>query len=59
MSKFNKSWRDNKRGYKKEDYVPITERDDWDGEVIQVKPHKNYEWTGRPFESRVGKRGRD
>ena len=30
---FNRAFKDTNRGYEKSDYVPLDERDDWDGKV--------------------------
>jgi len=30
---FNREWKDHDTGYKKDDYVPLSERLDWDGNV--------------------------
>jgi len=32
-----RSWRDNKKGYDEKDYVPLSERKDWDGKVEKLK----------------------
>ena len=33
---FNRSWADKDTGYKKKDYTPLSERNDWDGKVEVV-----------------------
>ena len=51
-----RSWADRKTGYDKKDYVPLDERDDWDGQVIKVKNYKDHKWTGTQFDSKNGKK---
>ena len=39
--KFNRSWSDNKdKGYRKQNYVPLSERKDWDGKVEKLPTKK-------------------
>ena len=46
MAKFNSAFADTAKGYNPKDYVPLEERDDWDGK-IEVLP------TCFDFEARV------
>ena len=31
-----RTWRDNKKGYEKKDYVPLNKRKDWNGKVEKL-----------------------
>ena len=56
MGSWNRSLRDNRKGFEREDYVPLSERDDWDGKVEVLKNYKDHKWTGAQFESKKGKK---
>ena len=43
-----------KKKYDKKDYVPLSERDDWDGKVEVLRPYKDHRWTGTHFDSTAG-----
>ena len=37
---FNSIWHDKDQGYRRKNYVPLSERKDWDGEVEELPPLK-------------------
>ena len=51
-----RSWKERNKKVKKSEYVPLDERDDWDGKVEVLKPYKDHEWAGPQFESKNGRR---
>lgn len=55
MTGFNKTlWGRESKKLERNDYVPLADRSDWDGEVQVLRPYKDHKWTGTPFESKVG-----
>jgi hypothetical protein len=53
MVGFNKGWI-GKAKFEREDYIPLSERNDWDGEVVVLRPYKDHKWTGARFDSHLG-----
>ena len=43
-----------KKKFEREDYIPLSAREDWDGEVEVLHPYKDHKWTGTRFESHLG-----
>ena len=45
---------------KKSDYVPSHKREGFKEESVRVlRPYRDFRWTGRYFDTKVGKRRRD
>ena len=42
---FNSVWHDKDQGYRRKNYVPLSERKDWDGEVEKLPPLKKEKTT--------------
>ena len=53
MVGFNKEFI-GKRKFERDDYVPLADRPEWDGEVEVLRPYKDHKWTGTRFESHMG-----